>query len=77
MSALERHYTTAEVAKLWQVSQDTVRNIFRDVPGVVKIARPETRSKRTYTSFRIPQSVLETVHAKLRKGAPVGVSPWS
>jgi hypothetical protein len=69
VSALERHYTTIEVAKLWQVSPDTVRSIFRDVPGVLKITRPETRFKRSYTSFRIPESVLQSVHAKLRRAA--------
>jgi hypothetical protein len=69
MSALERHYTTVEVAKLWQVSPDTVRSLFRDIPGVLKITRPETRFKRSYTSFRIPESVLQAVHAKLRKAA--------
>ena len=57
MSALERHYTTIEIAKLWQLSPDTVRALFRDVPGVLKITRPEARFKRQF-SYRIPESVL-------------------
>lgn len=69
MSALERHYTTTEIAKLWQLSPDTVRILFRDVPGVLKITRPETRFKRAYTSYRIPESVLQRVHAERRKVA--------
>ncbi len=69
MSPTEKHFTIQEIAKLWQLSEDTVRNLFRDVPGVLKITRTETRFKRGYTSFRIPESVLQTVHAKLRKVA--------
>jgi hypothetical protein len=69
MSALEKHYSTVAVAKLWSVSPDTVRNLFRDVPGVLKIKRPETRFKRAYTTYLIPESVLQAVHARLRKAA--------
>jgi hypothetical protein len=32
----------------------------------LKIERPETRSKRGYTTLRIPASVAERVHAELR-----------
>ncbi len=68
-SATEKHYTVQEIAKLWLVSQDTVRSLFRDVPGVLKIIRPATRFKRGYTSFRVPESILQAVHARLRKVA--------
>lgn len=66
MSALERHYTAAEVAKLWNVSQDTVRDLFRDYPGVLKIQRPARRGKRGYLSIRVPESILLKRHAELR-----------
>jgi hypothetical protein len=69
MSALEKHYSTVAVAKLWSISPDTVRSLFRNVPGVVKILRAETRFKRKYTTYLIPESVLQAVHAKLRKAA--------
>jgi hypothetical protein len=69
MSALEKHYTTVAVAKLWSITPETVRRIFREVPGVLKITRPETRFKRKYTTYLIPESVLQAVHAKLRKAA--------
>ena len=65
MSALERHYTAAEVAALWQVSQDTVRNLFRNTIGVLKIAQPARRGKRTYVSIRIPESILLKRHNEL------------
>lgn len=65
MSASERHYTPVEIAKLWQLSPDTVRNIFRNVPGVLKVGSPETLRKRPYTSLRIPESVMARVHDAL------------
>jgi len=66
MAALERHYTVSEVATLWQLSEDTIRNIFRDVPGVLKLASPEKRFKRGYCVLRIPESILQQVHASMR-----------
>jgi hypothetical protein len=65
MSAIERHYTAAEVAALWNISQDTVRDLFRDVHGVLKIDRPARRGKRSYLSIRIPESVLLKRHTEL------------
>ena len=65
MSALEKHYTAKEVGKLWQLSEDTVRALFRDCPGVLKIAQPARRFKRSYVSLRIPESVVQKRHAEL------------
>jgi hypothetical protein len=65
MAALERHYTAAEVAKLWNISPDTVRSLFRHTHGVLKIAQPARRGKRGYISIRIPETVLLKRHAEL------------
>ncbi len=67
--ALERHYTIKEIAEIWGLCENSVRVIFRDEPGVVKIERPAGRWKRTYTSIRIPQSVLERVHRRMSQVA--------
>jgi hypothetical protein len=67
--ALEHHYSIPQIAKMWCLSVDCVRAIFRDVPGVLKITRPETRFKRGYVTLRVPESVLLRVHATLRKAA--------
>ncbi len=67
MAALERHYSVSEVAKLWSLSEDTVRRLFREVPGVLKIGMPERLKKRGYVLLRIPESVLQAVHATLRR----------
>ena len=65
MSAFERHYTSIEIAKQWNLSDDTIRAIFSGLPGVLKIIRPETRNKRGYVTLRIPESVVQKVHAEL------------
>jgi hypothetical protein len=61
----EKHYSAVEVAKQWGVSSDLIRSLFRDEPGVLKIDRPGTRAKRSYSTMRIPESVLVRVHTKL------------
>ena len=65
--ALERHFTVKEVAEMWGISQDLVRDVVRDEPGVLRIERPETRKKRGYATVRVPQSVMERVHLRLTK----------
>jgi hypothetical protein len=65
MAALERHYTATEVASLWQISADTVRKLFHNIHGVLKITQPARRGKRSYVSLRIPESVLQKLHAEL------------
>lgn len=64
-TALEPHYSPTELAFRWSLSPDTVRNLFRDEPGVLKIARPETMHKREYVSLRIPESVVRRVGQRL------------
>jgi hypothetical protein len=47
-SSIEQHYKPAEIASLWGFSDDAVRAIYRDEPGVLKINRPKTLHKRVY-----------------------------
>jgi len=65
--AFEKHYCVSEVAELWGLSERTIRRIFNDEPGVIKWENAETRFKRGYTTLRIPESVVQRVHRKLRK----------
>lgn len=69
MPAIEKHYTCTELAQLWQLAPDTIRLLFRDTPGVLKIYRPGRRGKRVYTSYRIPESVAQKRHAELGRSA--------
>jgi AraC-like DNA-binding protein len=64
--ALERHYTVAEVAQLWGVSKNTVRRVFKDVPGVLRIGSRKPRTRR-YITLSIPERVLTATHAALTK----------
>jgi hypothetical protein len=67
MAALERHYSVAEVASLWNLSEDSIRRLFRDKPGVLKLDSPERLRKRGYCVLRIPESVVQKTHAELRR----------
>jgi hypothetical protein len=57
----EKHYSVSEVACLWGISTDLVRDIFRKEQGVLKFRRPGTRTKRSYSTIRVPHSVLVRV----------------
>ena len=57
----EKHFTPAELAEAWGVDVETIRNIFRDEPGVLKISN----ASKLRTTLRIPQDVAERVHRRL------------
>ncbi|HEV3419598.1 MAG TPA: hypothetical protein VG075_04800 [Candidatus Acidoferrum sp.] len=61
----ERHFTPQELADMWRVSVQTVREIFQNEDGVLKIGRDGTRTRRRYKTLRIPESVVERVHTRL------------
>jgi hypothetical protein len=61
----ERHYAPADLAKVWGVDVETIRNLFREEPGVVKIGEKAQRYKRSYLTLRIPESVAVRVHKRL------------
>jgi hypothetical protein len=53
------------VAALWSLSDDSIRQIFRDQPSVLEIGSLERRFTRGYISLRIPESVIQRVHTEL------------
>jgi excisionase family DNA binding protein len=59
------HYTVDQVAEMWSISRDTIRRLFAAEPGVLKIVRPGNRYKRTYSTLRIPESVLNRVYRRI------------
>lgn len=65
----EKHYTPAQLAVLWRVSADTIRRLFANEPGVIRITNINKGSKRRYTTLRIPESVARRVYERLRAGA--------
>jgi predicted transcriptional regulator len=64
--ALERHYSVMEIAKIWNLSQQTVTKYFIEEPGVLKHGNAPTRKRRTYTTLRVPESVVIRVHNRLK-----------
>jgi hypothetical protein len=60
-AALQHHYTPKELAKLWALSEMSIRRLFANVPGVVKLTFPMGK-KRPYVTLRIPESVAIKVH---------------
>ena len=61
----ERHFSVAEVADLWNLSQDFVRRIFQKEPGVLVFSGQVSGRTRRYTTLRIPESVVQRVHRRL------------
>ena len=67
MSALERHYSINQISELWGLSPGVVRSLFRDRADVLHIGHGEKMRKRPYVTLRVPESVVQRVHAELRE----------
>ncbi len=58
----ETLYTPQQVARKWELDVSTVRRIFLDELGVIKIGKENRRDgKRSYVTLRIPGSVADRV----------------
>ena len=68
---IERHYAVTEIAEMWNLSPDKVRELFEDEPGVLVIGDRNPRHPRRYVTLRIPHSVLQRVHRRLSAKAAV------
>ncbi len=63
VTAFERHYTAKELAALWNLDETTIRRMFQDEPGVLKIGKLGRRDgRRDYITLRIPESVALRVY---------------
>jgi hypothetical protein len=62
-----RHFTVQEVASLWNLSDDIVRELFEREPGVLVIGRDRSTRKRRYLTLRIPQDVVERVYRQRQR----------
>ena len=60
-SAFERLYTPKELAEAWRLSENTIRRLFQDQPGVFVLGDANPRGRRGYCTIRIPASVAERV----------------
>jgi hypothetical protein len=56
--AFGRHFTATELAEIWRLDETTIRRLFQDEPGVLKIGKSNRRDgKRDYVTLRIPEAV--------------------
>ena len=49
----ERHYAVTEIAEMWNLSADKVRELFENEAGVLVIGERSPRFKRRYITLRI------------------------
>jgi hypothetical protein len=60
--ALEQLLTPQQIAQAWQLDESTVRKIFCDQSGVLKIGKTGRRDgKRDYITLRVPRAVYDRV----------------
>ena len=63
------------LAGQWGFSDQFIRDLFKDEPGVIRVLRPEKSNgrkggfKREYESMRIPESVARRVYERLASKA--------
>ena len=62
-SFAERHYTINELAALWSLSGEFVRQLVQHEPGVTEWVR-QRPGRRRYRVFRVPSSVAERIYLR-------------
>jgi hypothetical protein len=72
----ERHYTVKELAAMWRLSSEFVRQLVQHEPGVTEWVRQQP-GRRRYRVLRVPESVAQRVYgralAKARQQTEAGV----
>jgi hypothetical protein len=67
-------FTAEELAASKKLHPATVRKIFIDEPGVIRLGHGGRRGKRQYYTLRIPHSVAVRVFGRMTVGAGGGVA---
>ena len=63
-----QHYTVAEIAIMWKLSEESVRKLFEKEPDVLVFGNQKPRfGRRRYLTLRIPEFVVERVHRRLSR----------
>jgi hypothetical protein len=65
-TTFERHYAIGELAEMWGYGRETVRQLVKDEPGVLKL---RIGRKKANARYSIPESVARRIHTKLLHGA--------
>ena len=61
----QKHFRPAELAKIWGVSAEVIRTIFRTEPGVLKPNENGPKKNGGYVTFRISEEIAKKVHRRL------------
>ena len=57
----ERHFTVPELAEMWNLSREFVRQVVQVEPGVTEWVRQQP-GRRRYRVLRVPRSVAERLY---------------
>jgi hypothetical protein len=61
-TSFEKHFSIADLAKIWRYSRESVRLLVKDEPGVCKL---ELGKKKCMCRYSIPESVVRRIHTRL------------
>ena len=64
----ERHFTISELAEMWNLSEEFIRQLVRDEPGVTEWVR-QAPGKRRYRVLRVPASVADRLYRRAQERA--------
>lgn len=59
----ERHFTVSELAAIWKLSAEFVRQLLEREPGVTEWVRQRPGARR-YRVLRVPESVARRLYAR-------------
>lgn len=59
----ERHFTVPELAEMWNLSREFVRQVVQGEPGVTEWVRQQP-GRRRYRVLRVPRSVAERLYTR-------------
>jgi hypothetical protein len=66
----EAIFTAEELAASKKLHPSTIRKMFMNQPGVIRLGHPAFAERRQYFTLRIPASVARRVFAGMTVGAP-------
>ena len=58
------HYSVKELAAIWGLGVDKIRELFENEPDVIKLTNPPKKGKSSYVTLRIPEKVAERVQRR-------------
>lgn len=58
------HFTVQELAALWGLGVDKIRELFENEPDLIKLKNPPKKGQRAYVTLRIPEAVAARVQRR-------------